>query len=144
VYQTSPRRSAQRENGARERRTRPAGLCAMLLSRSEDGGLDFNSSPIPIRLAKQAKHVGDQKNQQYCPQSYTSSAARTPAAVAVVSSTEAEDQYQDDYEYQHYRYPYFFDESRTYSGTKLSYKLTQYSLTSSATVQFYTSWNLKP
>src|SRR5437764_640589 len=41
---------------------------ALLLSRSEDGTLDFDLSPIVILSAEQAKHVGDEENQQYCPQ----------------------------------------------------------------------------
>jgi CspA family cold shock protein len=64
--------SAQRGRRAREKRaSRPAtALCAMLLSRSEDGSLDFDSSPVVILSAEQAKHVGDEENQQYCPQPY--------------------------------------------------------------------------
>ena len=32
------------------------------LSRSEGGSLDFDSSPVLILLAEQAKHVGDEEN----------------------------------------------------------------------------------
>ena len=60
---------------------------------SEVGSLDFDSSPVVILSAEQAKHVGDEENQQYCPQSYAGPAARTPAGMAVVPSTEAENQY---------------------------------------------------
>jgi hypothetical protein len=66
---------------------------ALLLSRSEDGTLDFDSSPVVILSAQQAKHVGDEENQQYCPQPNAGPAARTPAGMAVVPSTEAENQY---------------------------------------------------
>ena len=66
---------------------------ALLLSRSEDGTLDFDSSPVVILSAEQAKHVGDEENQQYCPQPNAGPAARTPAGMAVVPSTEAENQY---------------------------------------------------
>ena len=68
-------------------------ISALLLSRSEDGTLDFDSSPVVILSAEQAKHVGDEENQQYCPQPNADPAARTPAGVAVVPSTEAENQY---------------------------------------------------
>jgi hypothetical protein len=51
----------------------------MLLSRSEDSSLDFDSSPVVIVSAEQAKHVGDEENQQYCPQPYAGPAARTPS-----------------------------------------------------------------
>ena len=60
---------------------------------TEDGSLDFDSSPVLILLAEQAKHVGDEENQQYCPQPYAGPAARTPAGMAVVPSTEAKNQY---------------------------------------------------
>jgi hypothetical protein len=65
----------------------------MLLSRSEDGSLDSDSSPVLILLAEQAKHVGDEENQQYCPQTYAGPATRTPTGMAVVPSTEAKNQY---------------------------------------------------
>jgi hypothetical protein len=55
--------------------------------------LDFDSSPVVILSAEQAKHVGDEENQQYCPQPNAGPAARTPAGMAVVPSTEAENQY---------------------------------------------------
>jgi hypothetical protein len=66
---------------------------ALLLSRSEDGTLDFDSSLVVILSAEQAKHVGDEENQQYCPQPHAGPATRTPAGMAVVPSTEAENQY---------------------------------------------------
>jgi hypothetical protein len=72
---------------------------------------EFDSSPVVILSAEQAKHVGDEENQQYCPQPYAGPAARTPAGMPVVPSTEAKDQYQDDDEYQHFALP-IFDESR--------------------------------
>ena len=64
----------------------------MLTSR-EDGSLDFDSSPVGILSAEQAKHVGDEENQQDCPQPYAGPAARTPAGMAVVPSTQAKNQY---------------------------------------------------
>ena len=64
-------------------------ISALLLSRSEDGTLDFDSSPVVILSAEQAKHVGDKENQQYCPQPYAGPAARTPAGMAVVPSADA-------------------------------------------------------
>src|SRR5664279_2615888 len=39
---------------------------------------------VVILSAEQAKHVGDEENQQYCPQSNAGPAARTPAGMAVV------------------------------------------------------------
>jgi hypothetical protein len=65
------------------------------------GSLDFDSTPAASTLirrrlslsAEQAKHVGDEENQQYCPQPYAGPAARTPAGMAVVPSTEAKNQY---------------------------------------------------
>jgi hypothetical protein len=57
------------------------------------GSLDFDSSPVVILSAEQAKHVGDEENQQYCPQPYAGPAPRTPAGMAVVPSTEAKNQY---------------------------------------------------
>ena len=57
-------------------------ISALLLSRSEDGTLDFDSSPVVILSAEQAKHVGDEENQQYCPQPNAGPAARTPAGMA--------------------------------------------------------------
>jgi hypothetical protein len=50
---------------------------------------------------EQAKHVGDEENQQYCPQSYASPTAGTPAGMAVISSTDAKNQQQNEDEYQH-------------------------------------------
>ena len=41
--------------------------------------VDFDSSPVVIPSAEQAKHVGDEENQQYCPQPNAGPAARTPA-----------------------------------------------------------------
>jgi hypothetical protein len=70
-------------------------FCERLLSISEGGSLDINSSPSSP-LAEQAKHVGDEENQQNCSQSYTSPAAGTPAAMTVVASTEAKKQDQND------------------------------------------------
>jgi hypothetical protein len=61
--------------------------------RSEDGSLDFDSSSVVILSAEQAKHVGDEENQQYCPQPYAGPATRTPAGMAVVPSAEAKNQY---------------------------------------------------
>ena len=55
--------------------------------------LNSYSSPVVILSAEQAKQVGDEENQQYCPQSNAGPAARTPAGMAVVPSTEAENQY---------------------------------------------------
>lgn len=60
---------------------------------SEDGSLDFDLSPVIVLLAEQAKHVGDEENQQDCPQPYAGPAARTPAGMAIVPSTEAKNQY---------------------------------------------------
>jgi len=54
---------------------------------------DVDSLPVVVLSAEQAKHVGDEENQQYRPQSYTGPAARTPAGMAVVPSTEAKNQY---------------------------------------------------
>jgi hypothetical protein len=54
---------------------------ALLLSRSEDGTLDFDSSPVVILSAEQAKHVGDEENQQYCPQPNAGPAARNSLKV---------------------------------------------------------------
>jgi hypothetical protein len=45
---------------------------------------------------EQTKQVSDKENDQYRPQAYASSAAGTPTGVPVVSSTEAEKQYQND------------------------------------------------
>jgi hypothetical protein len=53
--------------------------------------------------AEQAKHVGDEENQQYCPQSYTRPAAGAPAGMAVVPSTQAKNQHQNDDDHQHCR-----------------------------------------
>jgi hypothetical protein len=57
------------------------------------GSLDFDSSPVVTVSAEQAKHVGDEENQQYCPQPYAGPTPRTPAGMAVVPSTEAKNQY---------------------------------------------------
>ena len=54
---------------------------------------DVDSPPVVILSAEQAKHVGDEENQQYCPQPYAGPAARTPPRMAVVPSTEAKNQY---------------------------------------------------
>jgi hypothetical protein len=89
VSNASSKERTTREGGARERELTPA----MLLSRSEDGSLDFNSSLVLILLAEQAEHVGDEENQQYCPQTYAGPSTRTPAGMAVVPSTEAKNQY---------------------------------------------------
>ena len=48
---------------------------------------------VPAPSVQEAKHVGDEKNQQYRSQPYARPAARTPSGVAVVPSTEAENQY---------------------------------------------------
>ncbi|MGA8312443.1 MAG: hypothetical protein WB755_20600 [Terriglobales bacterium] len=65
----------------------------MLLSYRENGSLDFDSPPVVVLLVEQAKHVGDEENQQYCPQPYAGPAAWTPAGMAIVPSTEAKNQY---------------------------------------------------
>jgi len=81
---------------------RPAGHHHMALNVIIPRHAYSNSSPV-IPLAEYAKHVGDEENQQYCPQSYTSPAAGTPAGMAVVPSTGAKNQQQDDDKYQHFR-----------------------------------------
>jgi hypothetical protein len=52
---------------------------ALLLSRSEHGTLDFDSSPIVILSAEQPKHVGDEENQQYCPQPHAALSPPDPS-----------------------------------------------------------------
>ena len=54
----------------------------MLLSRSEDGSLDFDSSRLSY-YQRNAAHVGDEENQQYCPQPYAGPAT-DPAGMAIV------------------------------------------------------------
>ena len=94
MYQTPPRRSAQRGKGELGKESLTSRRVVRdVLSRSEDGSLGFDSAPVLILLAEQAKHVGDEENQQYCPQPYAGPAARTPAGMAVVPSTEAKNQY---------------------------------------------------
>jgi hypothetical protein len=56
-------------------------------------GLTLIHSRVVILSAEQAKHVGDEENQQYCPQPYAGPTPRTPAGMAVVPSTEAKNQY---------------------------------------------------
>jgi hypothetical protein len=68
-------------------------VCARCYRVAARTAVDFDSSPVRILLAEQAKHVGDEKNQQYCPQTYAGPATRAPAGMAVVPSTEAKNQY---------------------------------------------------
>ena len=83
-------------------------------------GLKTYSVGPPPLSAKQAKHVGNEENHQDCPQSYTSPAAGAPAAMAVVSSTNAKDQQQNDDEYQHCRVFFLLVVSSPPPGRKLS------------------------
>jgi hypothetical protein len=61
---------------------------------------------MPAVTSEQVKHVGDEENYQNRPQSYAGAAAGTPTAMAVVSSTAAKQQYQNNNEYQHCRFSY--------------------------------------
>ena len=63
VSNASSKERTVREGRARKERLKFRALCAMLLSRSEDGSLDSDSSPVLRLLAEQAKHVGDEENQ---------------------------------------------------------------------------------
>src|ERR1700722_5857495 len=54
-----------------------------------------------LSLAKQAQHVGDQKNHQDGAESHAGASARAPAAMAVISSATSENQQQDNDENQH-------------------------------------------
>jgi hypothetical protein len=72
-------------------------------SRETAAELEENRSPAITAdtSAEYAKHPGDEKNQQYRPQPDTSSAAGTPAGMAVVPSATPKKQYQNDDQYQH-------------------------------------------
>ena len=50
----------------------------------------------------QTQQIRHQDNKQHGPEPDTSAAAVTPAAVAVVSASAAQEQYQENNEYQHF------------------------------------------
>lgn len=53
------------------------------------------------------EHVGHEKNQQYCAQTDAGASAVTPAAMAIVSATAADNNEDNDQEYQHRENPVF-------------------------------------
>jgi hypothetical protein len=53
----------------------------------------------PPLSAKPAEQLGEEKDQQDCPQPYANPAAGTPAAMAVVSSAATKNQQQNNDEY---------------------------------------------